>query len=69
MHNKKVLFFSSKRDITPKSMSTSSAKGLLIYQGDETFLNMKQCGLSYLLWETQFETTLNLVKLKKLNIT
>ena len=46
-------------------MLTSSAKGLLIYQGDETFLNMKQCGLSYLLWETQFETTLNLIKLKK----
>ena len=64
----KYLFFSSKMDRTPKSMIASSTKGLLIYQGEERFLNMKQCGLYCLLWESQFETTLNQVKLKKLNI-
>ena len=56
-------------DITPKSVLTSSAKRLLIYHGDETFLNMKQGGLYCLLWEFQVETTLNSVKLKKLSIT
>ena len=64
----KYLFFSSKMDITPKSVLASSAKGSLIYQGEERFLNMKQCGLYCLLWESQFETTLNPAKLKKLNI-
>ena len=64
----KYLFFSSKMDITPKSVLASSAKGLLIYQGEERFLNMKQCGLYCLSWESQFETTLNPAKLKKLNI-